>query len=452
MIKEKVKKALRSEEIDALKDENKAILEELRKVTAQLDLIKNTVDDNFSVLQEVISEQKEYISSELIRDLGSESKVLVCGFYGARNMGDEMMLGEVLKILEKKGIKATVLLSDNYDLDTSRYMPHYTIHYPRRSSDITAIVAKFDVIIWGGGAVLDDTKYWFKENDSNLSYCLLSLSKAMIKKGGKVIVLGVSSNSELNNKQYLADLSYVIEGSVYFSLRDTFSLEALRKSGVRGIEKIKIINDLALAGLKMNDIKKSRNEIVSVGVVYVMRDDTVNEVEKYTKCLLGELEKKINADRNAVINFFSFYDYRQNDARAYGAIIERIKGVVPKNITINIIDTLETMDDVVYGFMQCDYLVSMRYHATLIACCLGLNVLSINLSPLHQHYANKLEYVKEKYCKSLIDFNYGSSVELLKNDLKLLLEKKDEKRSADEINKIGSTVRKELDDALKNIN
>lgn len=452
MIKDRVRRVLRSEEIDVLKAQNETIIKELKKISNRLDGVEGMMGGNFLDTMKMIARQKEFISSELTCTVSKDSRVLVCGFYGARNLGDEMMLGEVLKRLNKK-IKATILLADNYDLDASIYAPHDVIHYPRRSSDIMAVASRFDVVIWGGGAVLDDTEYFFEENNTSLAYCLLSISKAVIKNSGKVIVLGVSSNAVIKNGQFIDDLGYVIENSEYFSLRDTFSLKTLQDAGVRGTGKIKIIDDLVLAGVKLMDERREKlNGVVTVGIVYIMKEETISKLNEYTVCLLEELKKKFGESDNSVnIELLSFYDYKQNDARSYEKIIEACKNKIPKNFNISIIDNLRTIEDVVSRLGQCDYLISMRYHATLIGGCLGINTLSISMGPMHQHYSNKLKYIKEKYCRELVEFDFGDNVDVLERKISILFKRESRMVSGGGVDRARRVTQKELDLVLGNI-
>lgn len=70
----------------------------------------------------------------------NKKKVLICGFYGAFNLGDELMLQTILKNLKNvSNLEITIMLCDNPYTDTTKYGKCKFIHYPRTRNDLNII-------------------------------------------------------------------------------------------------------------------------------------------------------------------------------------------------------------------------------------------------------------------------------------------------------------------------
>ena len=451
MIKNRIGQILRTKEIDELNNKNNDLLCKLEYLSEKIDAYADLFSQKHAEIVNSISDCNEFLSLDNVFLINKNIRVLICGFYGARNLGDELMLNAVLKRLDSVGIDATVMLANNHDLDASIYFPHSIVHYPRKSLDVTFLAEQFDVIIWGGGAVIDDENYRFKENEVGLTYILCALSKAILKKGGKVIALGVSSNKELSNTRFIKDMDYIVKNATYFSLRDKYSLETLKNSGIR-IDNVKIIDDLALSDIVPGNPIKTTDEKVVIGLVYVMDDNKRDLLIKYTNSLVEMIKKEYGADRAIDLRLIPFYDYNNNDKKRFIEIKEKCLTDLPENVRIIEVDYMNDIEELVDEFMHCGYVVSMRYHATLIAGCLGVNVLAIDLSETHRHYHNKLKYVKEKYCPELISFSYGKPVDEFVEALRALFKKPRQKTlDADILRALSDNTKNAIEEALKYI-
>lgn len=444
MIKGKVKQILRTEEIDDLKIGINELSRKIDCLSEKLDGYVNLLNDRFDQLR---ANQREHISLDSVVKLDDDSRILICGFYGARNLGDELMLETILRELDERGVRATVMLSNNYELDASYYAPHRVIYYPRKGMDIAVLAEKFDTIIWGGGAVIDDSDYCFKVDHAGLAYTLLALSKAVLKRGGNVAVLGVSTNKELNDARFVSDLNEVVGEAKYFALRDSYSLETLRNCGVE-VDKIKMIDDLALGSFGFDKIKKKQGDDVTIGIVYVMDDEKMALLCKYTSTLVRTLQEKYGKRKNINIRLIPFYDYMDNDRKLFDVIENKCLRDLPNNIKVIKEEYVNNMKGVQEILAACDYIISMRYHATLIAGYLGANVLSIDLRKVHKHYYNKLKYIKDKYCLELLSFDYGERESEFKKSLDKLLNLPRRTVDEKELRRIVKAVRRELGRAL----
>ena len=402
MIKDKVRRALKTEEIDRIKAELLELKEKVESLSQKYDSTQKVVEERFDYIDTRLND-REFLSLEYL-SLDKKPKILICGFYGARNLGDELMLQSVLSFFNEKNIRVTILLSDNYGFDASVYAPHDVIHYPKCSSDILALSNYFETIIWGGGAHLDDFNYKFNREGTSLSYILNKLSMAVIRKGGDVIVLGVSSNKEITNLDYIGDLQFIIDHSKYFSLRDTNSLSTLKDAGIR-VGDVRIIDDLAINLLRERSQTKKDKRKITIGLVYILTEESYRKLGSFTKCLIEQIKKE--TEKEVRIKMIPFYDYCDNDRKWFAKMIEGYR--IDQDI-VDIVNYSDTMDDLIDVIEECDVIVSMRYHATLVAANLGINTVSLDYSDMHRHYYNKINYIREKYCRDLINYSFSDDI------------------------------------------
>ena len=151
-----------------------------------------------------------------------KKKILLAGFYGAINLGDELMLETLLNIVNKNNeYDITIMLCDNQNIDITRYGKYNFIHYPLNETDFNVLANYFDCIIFGGGALIDDVDYECHNKTLTLGRILVDLSMRFIAFDKKVILYGLSTNKELTNKEFIKKFRYIVNHSTYISLRDS---------------------------------------------------------------------------------------------------------------------------------------------------------------------------------------------------------------------------------------
>lgn len=406
------------EDVDSLNNEIKKNNTDINNLFLTTENYKNTIFDQLKVINDKVhviqknSEiNQEYLSNEYValynKNKINKTRVLVCGFYGAQNVGDELMLESTLGLLDKKIFDVTILLSNNYDIDASEYAPYKILHYPKSSSDTSSIAENFDVMIWGGGAMLDDVGYEFRGQYSTISYILMSIAKAMIKHKKKILVYGVSSNESISNKKFIKDLNYIVDNSVVFSLRDTNSLRSLSKAGVN-TKNVKIVNDLSL--ITLEKIQGSNSSIKTqescVGINLILKESDIGESIKIIDNIVNYFKEPIK------ILFIPFYNYQNNDLECFNIISKKLED---KKIDFTIAEQPNNMKDLLNIYDKCSYIFAMRYHAILIAAMAQKKVVMIDYQSKHRHYVNKNDYIK-KYVPNLLTIDYDSLLD--KNTLK----------------------------------
>ncbi len=224
-------------------------------------------------------------------------RILVAGWYGADNLGDELMLRAVLEYLSNDALQRTsVLLWDNstYDrLDLSHAV--HTLHYPATTRELDFLVDSFDIVIWGGGAILDETQFNDDANNVNTGNLFIRTNELMLSRGKHVFCLGLSATPKLENPEYISRLARIVEKADHFSLRDKHSLDALRESGINPL-KLSLCEDLAfsLPGLAELAGSKEDSENFVIGFVPIFSEAPIDIFAETILNVVNELKKDLS--------------------------------------------------------------------------------------------------------------------------------------------------------------
>lgn len=360
-----------------------------------------TFNEKFNVLENR-TKQLDYINTELLflQCNNNKPKILIVGFYGAPNTGDELMLQSILEKIDTRKYSITVMLADNPCYKLENYKNINFIHYPKTNMDINILSCFFDKVIFGGGALIEDV-YYASPNayKHNTAIILIELSLACILNGKKVYSLGLSVSKELNNPSYLSKLDFIIENSEYFSLRDTNSLETLKRAGIKNINKIDIIHDLAFSLKKVcyNFKNLDTSDDFIIGLVLIGFSD----IDKLRNILVWLDNYSKNIKKKVKIKLIPFYDYLHSDIVNFNNLINSIK----LHHFVEILPYFQQYEDVMETFTQCNLIINMRYHSSLLSLKTGIPSIHI-VYDIHPHYENKMNYLKTTFVLADLFLSY----------------------------------------------
>lgn len=392
----------------------------LEQNIAELEIKINDVNKLISEINKSNSNLLNFESLRIINETKTgKKKILICGFYGAVNLGDELMLLTLLKEIDIEKYDVTLMLCDNPQADLTQYGKCNIIHYPTNTLEFNILANYYDCLIFGGGALIDDIQY--NENGHiSLSKILIDMTTQFITFNKKTILYGLSTNKEINDLDFIRKLSFLVENCTYFSLRDTHSIETLKKCGIE-TSKIHLVDDIVFANNYMITNNNSRD--YKIGMIFICTHETEKQVEKYIKTIIDYLKSN---NKKYTISLIPFYNYNNNDEVCFKRIIANIKD---KNI--NVLSMPKNMEELQKVFNEYNYFVSMRYHATLIANLMNKKVLNIIYSK-HRHYENKMKYIYDHYKFEENSIIFGETIN--KNDLERLFLKKGKPKEKKYIN------------------
>lgn len=340
----------------------------------------------YSMIRSIMTENK-YINLELLPSIlqnKNSKKILICGFFGADNLGDELMLQTVLDYIPKeKHSSVTVMLCDNEEYNYYHLPGVNFIHMPKNKFDCNILAQNFDLLIWGGGALIDDSDY--SKDILSLNNLVINLSKRFLAFDKSVVALGLSSNKQLNNSDYIKELKYVVENSKFFSIRDEISLNLLNSLGITNLT---LIDDLVLYNKSLNkefatnEVRKTPN----IGIIWICYEDTEELFKELISCLLEKFQN------NCKITCIPFYNYTSADIRYYNRMLKKMENT--ENVTV--LPYTNDLDKLISEISDADYMVNMRYHGMLLSCLLNKRTLNICYDS-HRHYCNKIHYIAQLF-------------------------------------------------------
>ena len=384
--------------------QNEKLNKELLALNQQLIEYKSNNDSQFDFFRDKINKietRTMLFNTELLSLKGIDSKkILIVGFYGAPNSGDELMLQAILDRIDTVKVAVTVMVADNPAYKPLYYRSVNYIHYPKTNMDINIIAQYYDAIVIGGGAHIEDSFY--SADDSykyNVGTIMLELSLAAIANKKEVYCIGLSSAETLSDSGYLSKLDHIISNSSIFSLRDKYSLETLRSSGIHNTDRISICADLAfLLPNDKGDNRKNLDECKVIGLVMVAFSDSdmIKRIITWAEDVIGPRYPDYK------FRIIPFYDYLQSDIVNMQRIISEMD-IEEKHVEF--IPYYQSYNDIVKAFVNCDIIISMRYHASLIAMKSGVPAVSI-VYDVHPHYNNKMQELADLFDENKLFISY----------------------------------------------
>jgi polysaccharide pyruvyl transferase WcaK-like protein len=322
-------------------------------------------------------------------------QILVAGFFGAFNLGDELMLETLLYGLADTHAKAeiTIMLADNYSCDITRYGNFRFVHYPSTPQELNIMADSYDALIFPGGAIIDDSDYGLTKRPFTLGTILINLSLRFLDMNKVCVLYGLSSNREITNKEFIKKFSSIASRATHFSLRDSDSLDTLSKAGV-DVSRAELVDDIVIANRRI--LSRPKKELHQTGLIYIYTPETLPKLARFTKLLLA------NTTPQEALKLILFYDYRDNDLNFARQLISKIKD---PRLTISSVE-LGNFSKTVKEIGTCSTIFSMRYHGTLLANFLGRKVICIDYDR-HSHYYNKNKYLYDRYGfeRNIVEFS-----------------------------------------------
>ncbi|MBR1754450.1 polysaccharide pyruvyl transferase CsaB [bacterium] len=325
----------------------------------------------------------------------NKKNILISGYYGFDNFGDEAILQTLVTKLKKSNCNITVLSSNpqktskNYDVDSIR------------SFNILKVVwniLKCNIFISGGGSLLQDVT-----SLKSLVYYLLLLNLALLSR--KKVIIFAQGLGPFKNKRGAFWVKNTIKRCTYVSVRDKKSHYLLKKWGIKSDLVCDPFFDIPLPDANPQGI---------VGVQL-----------RHTKTLNINYLKKLaqyicNNFKNEKIELYSFQDTLDLEVcKKFGEFLSE------NEIKYEIICG-KTPLEIIEHISKLEYMVAMRFHAVLTAVRYGIKTLAIS-------YDMKVEKFAEEFkipCLNMrADDNFDKAFEALKQiNTKNLFEQANEKK------------------------
>lgn len=293
--------------------------------------------------------------------------ILLAGYYGFGNLGDEAILEMFLKqIKSSSNIDKITVLSGNptethkkYDVDA---IDRYSIY------TVIKKLKKSDALVFGGGSLLQDV------TSKRSIYYYLFLIKIAKLLGKKVIMLS-QGIGPIVNKTNFNNTAKVLRKVDFITVRDIKSQEILYKMGLDD-KKVAFSADPVI-NLNSNDLTNDSND-EKIKICFSLRNwkDT-NLVDQICR-LVSKLQKD-----NIECYFVPFY---------YNMDIELINELEQKlDNSAHFIKQRLTTKEAVDIIKKMDLLIGIRLHALIFAAAVGTPFIGISYDPKIDEFMKSLD-------------------------------------------------------------
>lgn len=283
-------------------------------------------------------------------------KILVYGWFGEDNLGDELLLNETLELLsENKDIEAYVMCSNpprvkkNHNVRVAAVAIDGTLKKYIKAillspwTIIKCLYQTDNLIIAGGGAISD----WNYSSTKEMFF-LINWFK---RRNKKVYLLGVGAGPITKERKYGRFYNVLSKADV-ITVRDEFSKSELNKIGLNNVYKS---NDLVTYKTFNGYNIENTTQINKIGLVLVPVCQNTKNVYEDLKRELSNLIKELSTKYEvSIIPFQINYDMEFiNELEFDKSLVKILK---PKHLW----DTLD------YMYEQ-DCIIGMRYHSLVLA-------------------------------------------------------------------------------------
>lgn len=318
-----------------------------------------------------------------MKKFNERKKVLISGYYGFGNFGDEAILGVLVNKLHENDSIVRVLTktpqktSMEYGVGTT-FFCCFLKFFPR--------VKECDILISGGGSLLQDVT-----SLKSLLYYLWIINTALSLK--KKVIIFAQGIGPINSKlgQFLTKKA--LKKCTLITVRDEKSLFLLRGWGINA----ELVCD-PLFDLKMVESFPSNK----VGV-------QLRGFKTLSEKLLIKLAEQINKEfSDKTIEIYSFQDSLDLEVcKRFELMLKSINPMISTNLIHN-----QTSKEILDKLSKLDYMVAMRFHANLIALKYGIKTLAIS----YDEKVEKLATEANIPCLSMLaNENYDEYFAQLKN-------------------------------------
>lgn len=276
--------------------------------------------------------------------------ILVSGYYGFDNFGDEAILAVLLEHL--KGQKVTVLSADPEKTGMTHNVNSINSFNPEL---ILKRLNQFDVLISGGGSLLQNVT----SMKSLIYYCgLIYLFAAL----GKDVVIFAQGIGPIKGLWATLITKIALKRCKYISVRDERSLNLLKSWGIDA-------NLVCDPIFQMNIPNPNRTRKVGI---------QLRKFDTLTDKLFDEIVKQVAlrfSDRE--IELIAFQD--SEDIGISQVFLNKLRKKHP-TINAKIVSNL-TIPQLIERVGEYDYLIAMRFHACLLGLKYGIKTLAISYDP-----------------------------------------------------------------------
>jgi polysaccharide pyruvyl transferase CsaB len=282
------------------------------------------------------------------------SEILLAGYYGFNNLGDEAILEMFLKMLEKKTDKSNIKI---LTADPNKTKKNVGVDGINRYSFFKVNKAIFEskVVIVGGGSLLQD----ITSKRSIYYYLYIIFAAKLLNKKIALLSQGIGP---INGKVNRFFTSKILNKVDYISVRDSNSIDELKKIGVKRDDIVYAADPVI--DYKMN-IKKTKSDKVNIG--FSLRSWNSTDIVGIIKKLMNKFEK----DKF----FFTFIPFH------YDEDVKILNDIQEEFSNCKVIKERLSIKEIYEKIANLDIMVGVRLHSLIFATAAEIPVVGISYDP-----------------------------------------------------------------------
>ncbi|KWX73775.1 polysaccharide pyruvyl transferase [Paenibacillus riograndensis] len=327
--------------------------------------------------------------------VAASQKIIISGYYGFRNSGDEAVLQSILNALQKHSLASgTVIEPVVLSIDPEWTAATYGVKAVHRMklSEVRSAISESAGLISGGGSLLQDVT-----GSKSIPYYLgiIKLAQWM----GKPTFIYAQGIGPVNRKLFHPLIKAVFRKCSYISVRDEQSRDLLQSMGLAG-NKIDVVPDPVMglslpedgqgssteAGGESSPQKTplSRPDLPVVGVSVRFWEQSREELDAVADALL-----QASARTPLHVRFLPFHHPSDHEPSRY--IMEKLeKGMSQNGGVISICEDAEHPQQMLREVGTCDVLIGMRLHSLIYAAGRRVPLIGISYDPKIDHFLERV--------------------------------------------------------------
>ncbi|MFL0376272.1 polysaccharide pyruvyl transferase CsaB [Paenibacillus amylolyticus] len=331
----------------------------------------------------------------------TSQKLVISGYYGFRNSGDEAVLKSILTALEEESQRSNItiepiVLSGDPESTTSMYGVR-SVHR-MKLKEVREALKESDGLISGGGSLLQDAT-----GLKSIPYYLGVIKLAQwLKKPTFIYAQGIGP---VNRKIFDPMIKSVFKACTYVSVRDEQSADYLRGLGLQW-NQIHVVPDPVMglplpetkvksgagavsanAATQANRVEPSTGGHTKLPVIGVSVRFWESDRKELTAIAAGL--KKLCSKRAVHLRFLPFH--LPIDEQASRFLMELLGDVTSKGSEISITQDLTDPQLMLEEVSKCDLVIGMRLHSLIYAASQYVPPVGISYDPKIDQFLLRLD-------------------------------------------------------------
>ncbi|TKH45607.1 polysaccharide pyruvyl transferase CsaB [Paenibacillus terrae] len=311
--------------------------------------------------------------------------IIISGYYGFRNSGDEAVLKSILTALEEESRQAgitvkPVVLSSDPDWTQKMYGVEAV---PRMSlGEVRRAIKNSDGLISGGGSLLQDAT-----SAKSIPYYLAILKLAQW--AGKPTFVYAQGIGPVQRKIFYPMIRSVFQRCEYVSVRDEQSAALLDTMKLQR-PVVEVVPDPVM-GLPLPSNSEGLNRVAAEGedeLPIVGVSVRYWDKERRELTAIADGLKKLAAGRRVHLRFFPFH--LPDDEQASRMVMDLLGDIRETGSRVSMCEQVIDPQQMLLEVSRCSLMIGMRLHSLIYAASHQVPPLGISYDPKIDHFLGRV--------------------------------------------------------------